>query len=275
MKSQKAIKAQVQGRFAATAERYVSSRSHAAGEDLERLVALAAPQPGWRVLDVATGGGHTTLRFAPLVAHVVALDLTPTMLSAARRFITDQLTAPEGEAGDEAPSIAFIAGDAEALPFPTSTFDLITCRIAPHHFPDCYRFVNECARVLRPDGTLLIEDNTVPDEARAARYIDSFERLRDPGHQRCYAGYEWEGMFLDAGLRVKHLERLTKPAVKLLQWAQTQSASEAVIEHLHVLLRQAPPAVREWMHPQASGTPDATFDHHYTLIKGRKPSAAG
>ena len=280
MMSQKVIKDQVSARFAAYAQGYVTSPNHAAGDDLERLVTLAEPGPDWRLLDVATGGGHTALRFAPLVREVIALDLTPTMLQAARQFITDQLLSPPlqpssgGGARDtrQRPGgdVAFLAGDAEALPFPAATFDLVTCRIAPHHFPDCYRFVTECARVLRPGGLLLIEDNTVPDDPRAARYIDSFERLRDPSHHRCYAGYEWEGMLLDAGLVVEHVETLTKPAVNLLDWAGRQGASGAVIERLQVLLRQAPPAVRAWLHPFASGTPDATFDHHYVLVKGRK-----
>ena len=260
MKSQQVIKDQVSARFAAHAQGYVTSPSHAAGDDLERLVALAEPGPDWRLLDVATGGGHTALRFAPLVRQVIALDLTPTMLQAAHCFISET-------SGGE---VAFLASDAEALPFPAATFDLVTCRIAPHHFPDCYRFVTECARVLRPGGLLLIEDNTVPDDPRAARYIDSFERLRDPSHHRSYAGYEWEGMLLDAGLVVEHVETLTKPAVNLLDWAGRQGASAAVIERLQVLLRQAPPAVRAWLHPFASGTPDATFDHHYVLVKGRK-----
>ncbi len=288
MKSQQVIKDQVSARFAAHAQDYVTSPSHAAGDDLERLVTLAEPQPDWRLLDVATGGGHTALRFAPLVREVIALDLTPTMLQAAHRFISETPPLQEARGGEPHPpapspspspadgtagegeKITFLAGDAEALPFSAATFDLVTCRIAPHHFPDCYRFVTECARVLRPGGLLLIEDNTVPDDPRAARYIDSFERLRDPSHHRSYAGYEWEGMLLDAGLVVEHVETLTKPAVNLLDWAGRQGASAAVIERLQVLLRQAPPAVRAWLHPFASGTPDATFDHHYVLVKGRK-----
>jgi SAM-dependent methyltransferase len=285
MKSQKVIKDQVSARFAAHAQGYVTSPSHAAGDDLERLVTLAEPQPDWRLLDVATGGGHTALRFAPLVRQVIALDLTPTMLQAAHAFMssTPPLFLERGRGGEvlESPlrtrgwagggvPVSFLAGDAEALPFPAATFDGVTCRIAPHHFPDCFRFVTECARVLRPGGLLLIEDNTVPDDPRAARYIDSFARLRDPSHQRSYAGYEWAGMLLDAGLVVEQVETLTKPAVNLLDWAGRQGASAAVIERLQVLLRQAPPAVRAWMHPFASGTPDATFDHHYVLVKGRK-----
>jgi len=45
---------------------------HAGGPSLARLIELANPKPSWRVLDIATGAGHTALAFAPLVARVTA-----------------------------------------------------------------------------------------------------------------------------------------------------------------------------------------------------------
>jgi ubiquinone/menaquinone biosynthesis C-methylase UbiE len=261
MSSQDEVKASAQARFGQYAQGYVESQSHAKGQDLERLAELAQPQPGWAVLDVATGGGHTALRFAPHVGRVVAADLTPRMLAAARTFIT----------GQSIDNVVFVASDAEALAFASDSFDLVTCRIAPHHFPDCFRFVQECARVLKPSGKLLIEDQVLPDDKRAGQYVDAFERLRDPSHFRAFAAYEWQGMFLDAGLTVEHVETLAKPGVKLLPWAERQGCTPAVIERLQVMLAQAPAAVADWMQPRCAATPDATFDHHYIIILGRKP----
>jgi SAM-dependent methyltransferase len=260
MSSQKDIKAQAQARFGQYAQGYVESKSHAVGEDLDRLLALAAPQQHWFALDVATGGGHTALKVAPHVRQVVAADLTPKMLLAAQQFI-------ETQAVD---NVVFTGTDAEGLPFSANSFDLVTCRIAPHHFPDCFRFVQECARVLKPTGRLVVEDHVLPDDERAARYIDAFERLRDPSHFRAFADYEWQGMFLDAGLKVELVETLTKTDVKLVPWAERQGCTPAVIEHLQIMLVQAPDAVAAWMNPQCAATPDAAFDHHYILIAGVK-----
>jgi ubiquinone/menaquinone biosynthesis C-methylase UbiE len=259
------LKAQVQQRFGQYAQGYVESKSHAEGADLERLVELAQPQSDWWALDVATGGGHTGLKFAPLVARVVASDLTPKMLEAARNFIAKQ----------GVHNVDFSGSDAENLPFADNVFDLVTCRIAPHHFVDCFKFVRECARVLKPGGILLVEDQLVPEDDRAARYVDSFERLRDPSHNRIYAMYEWRGMFLDAGLTVEHAEQITKSGTELVSWSERQGCTPDVIERLQIMLAQAPDAVAAWMRPQYAGTPDAKFDHNYIIILGRKESKIG
>jgi ubiquinone/menaquinone biosynthesis C-methylase UbiE len=260
MSSEDEVKAHAQSRFGQYAQGYVQSKSHASGQDLERLLAIAAPRADWLMLDVATGGGHTALNFAPGVGQVIAFDLTPAMLAAARGFIQ----------GKSIFNVDFVGGDAENLPFQPNIFDLITCRIAPHHFPDCFRFVQECARALKPGGMLLIEDQLVPDDEQAARYVDAFERLRDPSHFRIYADYEWRGMFLDAGLSVEHVEHLEKPKVDFQAWVSVQNCSREVIERLQIMLAQAPQAVAEWLQPHCPTTPDTTFDHHYILIMGRK-----
>ena len=254
-------------RFSQFAQRYVESADHAAGTDLERLLAMAAPQPTWRVLDVATGGGHTALAFAPYVAHVIATDLAPGMLDAARRYLRTQAAA----------RISFAVADAEDLPFASGAFDLVTCRIAPHHFRDAARFVREGARVLRPadpdrgesGGTLLVQDHLLPDDRAAARYIDAWERLRDPSHHRAFTVDEWTGMLLDAGLQHVRIERVTKQH-EFLSWAQRQSCSPAVVEELIEQILAAPEAVTDWMQPHAFGTPQASFVNHHILIAGEK-----
>lgn len=253
-------KAHSRARFSQFAQQYVTSPGHAQGDELNRLVEIAAPQPGWHALDVATGGGHTALKFAPHVGRMVATDYAPAMLDTARAFIASQGAA----------NVDFVPADAENLPFAASTFDLITCRIAAHHFPDVFRFVMEATRALKPGGRLLVQDLATPEDDRAARYIDSFERLRDPSHARCYAEYEWQGMFLDAGLTIDHSEHYRRPA-RMETWAAQQGSSAYVTERLHVLLAQAPSAVRDWLNIQCAASPDATFDHVYLIVAGTKP----
>lgn len=69
MSDQKDSKALSEERYTQYAEGYVTSQTHAKGSDLDRLIAIAEPQSDWVALDVATGGGHTALKFAPHVGN--------------------------------------------------------------------------------------------------------------------------------------------------------------------------------------------------------------
>src|SRR6266705_3592636 len=145
-------KSLVQEQFGATAAHYLTSKPHAKGKSLERLVELVKPQPGWHALDVATGAGHTAYAFAPHVARVWATDITAEMLDLVRAEAARRKLA----------NIRVAHAKAEALPFDDASFDLVTCRIAPHHFDSIPAFLAETARVLKANGTLALADNVVP-----------------------------------------------------------------------------------------------------------------
>lgn len=250
-----------QERFGRHAAGYVTSKTHAKGAELDRLIDIAQPQSNWVVLDIATGGGHTALKFAPHVAHVTATDLTPTMLDKAKAFIT----------GQDVANVDFKQADAEDLPFEDGQFDLVTCRVAAHHFPNAQQFIRESVRVLKPGGLLLVQDQVLPEEKDDGLYIDAFEKLRDPSHHRVFRTSEWVAMFEEAGLTVEHTERVTKRH-ELVHWARMQGNNDFDIERLQMLLRLAPPVAREWMAAENIGTPAATFCNNHILIAGRKAS---
>src|SRR5260370_18879902 len=69
-------KAHVKDYFARTAESYVASFSHRAGDDLERLVELGEWNPQLHALDIAIGAGHTALALPPHVPQLLVTDLT-------------------------------------------------------------------------------------------------------------------------------------------------------------------------------------------------------
>jgi SAM-dependent methyltransferase len=243
----------VQQQFGAHAAAYATSPVHAKGASLGRLVELAAPQSHWLALDIATGAGHTAAAFAPHVAHVIASDITPEMLEEARK-----LAAARGLA-----NMQVAVADAEALPFADAHFDLVTCRIAPHHFPDVAQFVREVQRVLKPGGTFALVDNISPDAvstpgfpegelADAAAAYNAFEKLRDPSHGRCLGLAEWTGVIAAAGLGVRHGEILPK-AMEFAPWAARMDADAAKVARLHAMLEEGAPALKAFLKPRLEG----------------------
>lgn len=190
------IKERVRAMFGRNAEAYVTSPTHATGKDLQRLVELAELTPTDLALDVSTGGGHTALAVAPHVARVVASDLTPRMLAVARTFISSLGVT----------NVEYVEADAERLPFLDATFDLVTVRIAPHHYADVRAAAHEMARVLVPGGRLLLIDNVAPEEPPLDEMVNRWEKLRDASHVRNYSISEWQGFLAAVGLDVTHTE---------------------------------------------------------------------
>jgi SAM-dependent methyltransferase len=163
------------------ADAFRESPTHREGPDLELLVEWCEPGHDVKVLDVATGGGHVARRLREEGCTVVTVDPAPGM--------NPDVVAP-----------------AEKLPFEDGSFDVVACRIAPHHFQDIQKAVAEMARVTQ--HLVVIEDNVFTDER-----VEQAEKLRDPTHVRCYSEDEWKEMLTEAGLEVEQLERFERHPV--------------------------------------------------------------
>ncbi|MFL5945897.1 MAG: class I SAM-dependent methyltransferase [Gaiellaceae bacterium] len=160
------------------AEAFRESPTHREGPDLELLVEWCEPGHDVKVLDVATGGGHVARRLREEDCTVVTVDPAPGMK-------------------------ADVVAPADHLPFEDGSFDVVTCRIAPHHFPDIRAAVQEMARV--SNRLLVIEDNLFRGE-----HVEEAERLRAPTHVRCYSEDEWREFVTDAGFEVEQVEHFDR-----------------------------------------------------------------
>lgn len=230
-----AIRALAQAQFAPAARDYVTSTIHAQGADLARLVALAAPQGHELALDVATGGGHAALAFAPAVRHIIASDLTLAMLHAAR----------EHHAAMGASNISYLRAEAERLPVAPASLDLVVCRIAAHHFADVRAFVRSSAAALRPGGALIVADHIGLDDPELDAFMDRFERWRDPSHVRAYSFDEWRRFCAEVGLEVVSAEEDRKEPYEFASWTARLRMPEEQKAGLERWLLEAEPRFRE------------------------------
>ena len=244
--------------FGKTAQNYVSSVLHAKGADLEVLVGLAGEVKGKRVLDVATGGGHTALAFARAGAEVTASDLTPKMLSAAKNHLE-----ASGVNG-----VSFKEAQAEDLPFDNASFDIVTCRIAPHHFADPALFVRESARVLKQGGQFLLVDNLAPSDVELAEVMNHIERVRDPSHVKAYTLLTWLGWVVAAGLEPHHFTRFerTKPYATWIGYAE----AERVQAELETYILGLSAAQRRYFRVAEENGRLVSLAHEVMLLKALK-----
>lgn len=185
--------------FTQNADLYRTSKAHSELPDLEAVEERLPPVAGSSCLDVATGTGHTAFFFAKKHAHVFAVDINDEMLRVAQEE-SDRLSL----------SVRFLKSPADDLMFDDDNFDLVTCRLAAHHFADVNGFVAEVARVLKTGAHFLLIDNVVPDDQVVADWLNAFESERDPSHQRCLARSDWERLLAGHAFQVVHTERFSK-----------------------------------------------------------------
>lgn len=152
------------------------------------LTQLGRPSVADDVLDVACGPGLVACHFAPLVAHVAGLDITPEMIS----------QAGQAQAGRGLTNMTWRVGSADPLPFPDATFSLVLTRYSFHHFQRPAAVLPEMVRVCRPGGRVLVADVVQPAD-KVAGY-DEIELLRDPSHVHALSRDEFAGLFAGSGL---------------------------------------------------------------------------
>jgi ubiquinone/menaquinone biosynthesis C-methylase UbiE len=236
------VKELVRRQFAASAANYASPEAvQATGPNLDALVEVAALTGQERVLDVGCGPGYTAFAVAPGAREVVALDLTPEMLDAARELARER--------GIE--NVCFEQGDVETLPFPDASFDCVTCRFSAHHYVDVRRAVAEMARVLRPGGQLVLVDSIAPEDDTQDAFLDAIERMRDPSHVRNWRVSEWAEMLRAAGFTPK-LRGTWDMFLDFRAWVERMNTPPEAIAGLEALFAGASEPVRRRFHVAAN-----------------------
>lgn len=224
-----------QKQFGQQAACYAVSRPHATGTSLELMVNWAKPTPADQVLDVATGTGFTAFAFAEPAGQVVATDITAKMLEEAQRLATDR----------QHRNIRFLQAAAEMLPFRGRSFDIVTCRIAPHHFTSVPTFLQEVHRTLRPAGRLVLTDSSSPEEPDLHTWHQELERLRDPTHVRNYTPSQWRSFLAEAGFTLEEMTTSHRSELVFSDWVHTSGSPPDVVAELRRRFMEASPATRD------------------------------
>jgi SAM-dependent methyltransferase len=198
----------------------------------ERMKTIpGAGAPRRRALDIGCGAGLSTAALSALAETVIGLEPVHAMLAHCRQV---------------APQAAFLVGQGERLPFGDAAFDLMTAAGAVNYM-NLDLFLPEVARVLAPDGLLVIYDFSAGRRLRADASLDAwyaeFERRypSPPGYALDVQGLPWQVH----GLRLAAFDpfeiALPMTLASYLPYAMSETSVEAAI------LRGAPePEIQAW-----------------------------
>lgn len=212
--------AMAQERFGEAAEAYAKCQVQSNDYTLKRLVELLKPQVEWDALDVACGAGHTAVRLAPFVKSIIAVDITEQMLTQ-----TLALARSQG-----LKNIKTTRAEATSIPIKSGTIDLVSCRLAVHHFSEPGKFWREARRVLKENGSLAIVDSHLPENT-ALDEINWIQKLHDPSHAKCLTRSQIEENYLASGFKLTAIE---EGAIRLgfNSWTKRVSLAENVVKEI-------------------------------------------
>ena len=181
--------------FSSAASQWDRMRAEMFGHRADLLSMLALLDNGWTVGDLGCGTGQLAATLAPFVGHVIAVDDSTAMLSAARKRLAEHR------------NVTLERGRLEALPIDDGALDAAILFLVLHYVDDPAVALAEAKRTLRPGGKLLIADMTPHDRE---------EYRRTMGH--VWQGFSREqisGWLVAAGFTAARYQLLpADPAVK-------------------------------------------------------------
>jgi len=236
------LRTRIREQFGRAPIEYSISPSHSDPIMLQRMSILLELSSSDCALDIATGSGHTALQLAQNSSQVVAFDVTSEMLRETRANATSR----------GLNNISPVLGDVISLPFMDDAFDVVSCRIAPHHFPNLDGTLRETARVLRPGGKFYVLDCSAPDDPEALAFIDEIEKLRDPSHVALYPPQRWLESLAAIPLKVKNIKLLPR-RYDLFSWLDRAHTTERARHLIFRKIARRAPAIAEFFRADLDG----------------------
>lgn len=167
-------------------------------KDYPDILAEIQKEPFETLVDIGCGTAPmiTLLADEYPQAQYTGIDLTPAMIDVAK--------------SKNMANAEFVVGDAENLPFADASFDIAICSESFHHYPNPQKFFNGVARVLKPNGRLILRDVTF--HSKLVRWFDNTIEMPilnklGYGDVRIYGIDEVKTMVENAGMQVETIEK--------------------------------------------------------------------
>ncbi|MGG7569160.1 class I SAM-dependent methyltransferase [Streptomyces sirii] len=168
------------------------------------LIASSVPSPSPAIVEIGAGTGMFSAAMARWIdgSSVLAVDASEPMLAEARRHHPH-------------PAVRYVSGAAESVPAVDGTFDMAFLSRVIHHLPDRTRAARELARILRPEGVVIIR--TTFRERLDAVVYDYWPQLRSTDERRFPGEAELQADFATAGFAVQEVASFAQPVTASLR----------------------------------------------------------
>jgi arsenite methyltransferase len=158
-------------------------------ESTKEIAAMCKLEPDQMLLYVGSGSGVAAIQIAQTYGcKVIGVDILETMVAASEQWAIERGVTDRVE---------FRVADAQSLPFPDDSFDVLLCESINVFVPDLQKAASEYVRVVKPKGYVALNESVwyrdPPEKGAQLMYELTGQRLRRPE--------EWIEMLRDAGLK--------------------------------------------------------------------------
>ncbi len=251
-------------RFNRIAANFANSEVHRMSPTIQRLHEVVELEQSASVCDVACGAGQLALSFRARAARIVGVDPAPNMLAVFNRLAEEE----------KVPVESFEAAS-EDIPLPDNAFDLVMSRLAPHHFSQISKSVNEMVRLAKPGGSVAVIDLEGNPNPEIDELNHQLELLHDPTHVRSLIAARWRELFVNAGLTIEVLEAnlSERPqGVTVTRWCEIASSGADAEARIRELIERSPEKCLESLGIRREGN-EYLMPIRTLLIVGRKARA--
>lgn len=170
---------------------------------------------GHKVLDLAGGTGDLTAKFSRIVGdkgHVILADINDAMLKVGRDKLRDM-----GIVGN----VDYVQANAEELPFPDNTFDIITIAFGLRNVTDKDKALASMYRVLKPGGRLLVLEFSKPSNELLSKVYDTYSFHLLPKIGQLVANDANSYQYLAESIRMHPAQEVLKEMMEAVGFEQT------------------------------------------------------
>jgi ubiquinone/menaquinone biosynthesis C-methylase UbiE len=183
---------------------------------LKQFIDICSLNKSLDVLDIGSGTGKISQTIAPFVNSVTGIDISDKMIENANNQ-------------NQFDNVCYVKMNVEATDFPSDKFDLVTARMVFHHVKNLKKGFQECYRVLKKGGQMVVSEGVPPDYEVKEQYAKIFEFKED---RHIFYESDLINLMHDVGFRDIQLRPFYMEQVSLNNWLKNANLPQDICKYI-------------------------------------------